>query len=118
MARNNDRCAIGRKRHRITIQEKPESIGRDAVGAESFTWSNLSTAPTVWAEELPVTGREYLAAGQEQGSAVTKFRIRYRSDLDIAMRITYGSRIFDILHIENVEGLDRELVILCKEAVP
>lgn len=108
---------IGKMRHRITLQSKG-TPARDATGAEVITWANLSTAPTVWAEELPITGREFLAAGGEQAQATTKFRIRYRSDLTNAMRVTYGSRIFDILHIENAAGLDRELVLVVKENLP
>lgn len=107
-------CQIGKMRHRITLKYKG-SVSRDATGAEVITWTNLATAPTVWAEELPITGREFLAAGQEQAQATTKFRIRYRSDLTNSMRVTYGSRVFDILHIENVAGLDRDLVLVVKE---
>lgn len=111
------KCDIGAMRHRITLQQKG-TITRDATGAESFTWTNLSTAPTVWAEELPITGREFLAAGQEQAQATTKFRIRYRTDLTNAMRVTYGSRTFNILHIENVSGLDKDLVLVVRENLP
>ena len=108
---------IGSKRHRITIQQKPDSISRDVTGAESFTWENISTAPTMWAEEMPLTGREFMAAGQEQAQAVTKWRIRYRDDITTINRVIEGSRVFDILHIENIAGRDRELILVCKEAL-
>ena len=105
---------IGGMRHRITIQKKPDTIGRDSVGAESFSWSEHDV---VWAEELPVSGREFLAAGQGQAQAVTKFRIRYLPSTTPHMRVLWGSRVFDIIHVENVNGRDKWMVLVCKEEV-
>lgn len=106
---------IGPLRTRITIQQKG-TPARDEFRAEVITWAAVAT---VWAEEMPMNGRELIEARREVGEMWTRFRIRYRTGLNSAMRISKdaGARIFDIQNIQNVDDRNRELVITCREVV-
>ena len=95
---------IGRLDRRITIQSFTEA--QDAVGELIKTWSDLIT---VSASKLDVTGRERFAARQELAQETTVFRIRHRTDINVEMRISYDSKLYDIEGLAELgrrEGLD------------
>ncbi len=65
----------------------------------------------VWARVADVSGREYLAAGATQNSALTKITIRYRDDVIPSMRLIHGQRAYNI---EAELGQDRiSLLLMC-----
>ena len=97
---------IGKLNKRVTIK----SLGttQDALGEIVPTWS---THATVWASVVDITGKEFIAAGSTQNSVQTKIAIRYLSTVKPAMRVYYGS---DIYNIEAVLGQDKKsLVLMC-----
>ena len=78
----------------------------NAYGEPIKTWSVFAT---VWAQVSPMRGEERFSAQQIDARATTRFRIRYRSDLDQTMRLSYGGDAYDItaiLEIGRQEGLD------------
>jgi SPP1 family predicted phage head-tail adaptor len=63
----------------------------------------------VWAEVIPLSGREFFTAAQFVPEARLKIKIRYRSDIDERCRIIFESVPYDILHIAEIgrrEGLE------------
>jgi SPP1 family predicted phage head-tail adaptor len=106
----------GTLRHRVTFQQ--QVTARDTDGAEIVIWSDFAT---VWAalEQPPgrVQGREGFDnfASQELARADTLVRIRYREGIHHKLRIVFGSRIFDILAVAEVETRRREIHLLCEE---
>lgn len=89
---------------RITIERN--TPGRDAVGAETESWTTLAT---VWAEVRPAAGREFFDAQQVVAEAKVVFRIRYRSDVTAKMRVSYAGNLYDIHSVAELgrqEGLD------------
>jgi SPP1 family predicted phage head-tail adaptor len=87
---------------RITIQNPTD--GRDAIGGNSKTWSNLET---VWASRKVLKGTELVEARQRYADVETKFVIRYSSDVsgvDPTHRILYGSVEHEILGAIPVPG--------------
>lgn len=103
----------GRMDRRITFQTFTESA--DGAGEPVKTWANLASNPTVWAEVLPLAltnrggGMEVFDAEQILGLADTRFRIRYRSDITVEMRIVYASVNYDIESVSEIgrrEGVD------------
>ena len=102
----------GRLRHRISIQQK--SVTRDSYGAETITWS---TVCTVWGAVEPIRGREFLEQAMNGAELTTRIVIRtQRSEsLTPAMRATWGSHVYDIQSIVNVDERDRETQLLCRE---
>lgn len=87
----------GRLDRRITIQTFTES--QNSVGEPIKTWSNLAT---VWAAKLDVTGREAFTGVERYAEVDTKFKIRWRDDLSVEMRISYDGRYYDIVHIAEI----------------
>ena len=69
-------------RHRIALQRRVAGV--DAAGQASETWV---TVDTVWAAVVPLRGREWFAAGQEQGSADVRVTVRWRDDITTGMRV-------------------------------
>lgn len=94
----------GKLDRRITISVK--SATRDSYGAEIIGWTTLAT---VWAEVLPLTGREPFIASQYVVEAEFKIRIRFREDFDETAKITYNNIDYDIVHIAEIgrgDGLE------------
>ena len=90
---------------RITIQEPV--VSKDGYGEDVVTgWTPVAT---VWAQVIPVSGREYFDAAAIRAEKTTRFRIRWRSGVTEAMRIVYDGRSYDILGIVEIgrrEGLE------------
>lgn len=101
----------GKLRHRVTVQTATET--RDASGEPIRGWADTAT---VWASIDPVSGREMLAAGQVNAEAVVRVRMRYRA-LTTAQRLKWGSRVFDVVSVNNWNERDHELEVMCREAV-
>lgn len=105
--------AAGRMDRRITFQTFTES--QDGAGEPVKTWANLASNPTVWAEVVPLAltvrggGQEIFDAEQILGQAETRFRVRYRSDITVEMRIVYASENYDIESVAEIgrkEGVE------------
>lgn len=84
----------GSLNQRITFQQK--SLTRNGIGEEVFTWSDVAT---VWAEVIPIRGREFYESAQMQQAVDMRFRIRARSGLDGSMRLLWKTEPYDIIAI-------------------
>lgn len=104
----------GSLRHRVEIQSDGGS--QDATGQKVPSWS---TTATVWASIEPVSGREYLAAGQFNAEVSHFVVMRYDSTITVtpANRLKFGSRYFAIISVRNVEERGRMLELGCKEGI-
>ena len=103
---------IGRMNKRVEIQTK--QTVRDAAGGAVHTWV---TDDTVWANISPATGRELYAGEQVRAEVSHKVTMRYYDGLTTANRLLFGSRVFDINFIKNVDERNRVFELLCKEVV-
>ena len=99
----------GKLDRRITIKVKTAT--RDSYGAEIIGYTTLDT---VWAEVMPLSGREYFVAAQFVPEAQLKIRIRFREDFDETAKITYKSTDYDILHIAEIGRQDGLEVVVKK----
>lgn len=79
---------------RITLQQK--SVSRASNGEEVVTWNDVAT---VWAEAVPLRGREFFAAAQMQQAVDVRFRIRARTGLSGDMRVQWKAQPYDIIAI-------------------
>ena len=107
----------GRMDAQITLQSA--TAAQDVFGQPIDTWADLATDPTVWAEVIPLSGRERFQAQQVDAEVTTTFRIRWRTDLDEEMRVVYDSTPYDIQVIQEMhrrEGLDLLTVARIQEA--
>lgn len=89
--------AAGTLNTRIVISRR--ASGLDSWGQPSETWE---TVATVWASVLSPTGRaaaEMLSADRQISATTYSMRIRWRTDVTAAMRVTQGSTVFDIAQV-------------------
>ncbi len=126
------RVEIGKVRHRIVIQQKTRGASDGAGGNVSETWS---TYKELWAGIDQRSAREIVAADQTVRRMSAQIMVRYRTDLNSAMRILArkkriagetdkaftdrGGQIFAIVGIRDLEeGGMRWTVLECEEGAP
>ena len=102
----------GQLRRRIQIQAPVTTT--DAEGTESVTWGLVAST---WAEVDWQTGRERLEAEQLVDPRTVQVTIRNRPSVAItaAMRLTYGTRVFEIASVIPDQEPPRALVLSCTE---
>jgi SPP1 family predicted phage head-tail adaptor len=104
--------AIGKLRHRITIQQATETRGAD--GSVVQTWATYCTG---YAEIVPLSGSEdYIAQGLN-ASVVHRVTIRYRSGIVPKMQVLWGARTLEIVNVRNLDERGKWLVMNCEESV-
>lgn len=102
----------GLLRHKVLLQSMTD--GKDTDGAPSETPTALAS---VWAAIRPVNANEVFRAAHFEGDVTHIITIRYRSDVTPKTRILYGTRVFDIRSVLNVEERNRELELTATEIV-
>lgn len=105
--------AVGnRLRHRVDVQRR--STATDEHGQQLKVWDSVCYVP---AAVEPLTGKELDEAQASNYELTHKVTMRYYPGLDIKMRVMFGSRVFAIHSIQNIEERNRVLVMLCKEGM-
>ncbi|MGL6245643.1 phage head closure protein [Pseudomonas sp.] len=90
----------GKLNQRVTFQRK--LVERNGLGEEVVTFADVCT---VWAEVVPLRGREFFAAAQLQQAVDIRVRIRARSGLAGDMRLLWREQPYDITAI--IPGTER-----------
>ena len=105
----------GPLREKVIVQVTTPS--QDSYGEPIDSWG---TYVTRWAEVTPINGTEKWAGNENLAQVTHRFRIRYDSStksITPKHRISYDSRIFDILSATNTGTRDREIIIMAEEKV-
>jgi SPP1 family predicted phage head-tail adaptor len=105
--------AAGRRRKLVTIEEPVEGA-QDAFGQPAVTWQTVTKA---WAAVEPFSGSERFTAGQVQAEVTHRVTILYRTGITPRCRIVLGDRTLQIAAVVNRQERDRELELLCTEAI-
>jgi len=82
-------------------------------------WADVIDA---WGEISPLSGRELIAAQADQSAVSHKITLRFRPELSVpatvaAMRILFGTRVFNIHASMNEEERDRMLTLMVEEGL-
>lgn len=87
---------IGALRHRVTLQaEQPQ---RDPATGSTFKgWANFATG--VPAEVVPLSGREFIAAGARQAEVAARATIRYQPGVLPTMRLLFDGATYEIVAV-------------------
>ncbi len=104
---------IGKMRQRLTLQQPVRAA--DGGGGAAVTWTAVAD---VWAALLPVGGDERVDADALQGRVTHEVWIRFRSDVAAPMRFIFGTRIFDIRSVTDIEEAHRFQRCLVEERLP
>ena len=86
-----------RKLNRLVLIQQLVA-GQDAAGQPVQTWSNLIATGDgkVWANIKMLSGVETIKADSPTSAVKASIRIRYRTDVTPAMRVTHGSTVYEI----------------------
>lgn len=100
---------IGRMRYRITLQQPANTT--DDYGNIIDEWRDLAT---VWADIVPVSGREYFTADREKSETQYKIYMRYIDGISAKMRVIHNSIEYEILAVlaDKRAGI---ITLMCKE---
>jgi SPP1 family predicted phage head-tail adaptor len=98
---------------RIELQKVAESADSGGFGDATPTWSHFRNASA----KIETTGaREFYRASQTFSQMTHLLTIRYLKGLTTKHRVKYGTRIFGITGIINVNEDNRWLRLACLEA--
>lgn len=104
-------------RRRVTIAERQD--GLDSSGGLLINWQAIaSNVPANIVYPPPSKkGDETFTYQQVHSSVFTTITIRYRPSLNIspAMRVWYGSRIFEIRTVLNDDEARKYIIMQCEE---
>ena len=98
----------GQLDRRITIQNFSETT--DSFGQEVKSFSTLAS---VWANVVERVGREGEDGDMIAATKKVEFIIRYRTDVDEEMRISYNSNTYKIQAIQSADARKAFLKIVC-----
>ena len=101
---------IGELKRPVTI-ETPTVAADAGSGGVTTTWATYKT--TIAAIEA-LQGYEYHAAQQVKAGAVVRITMRYDSGVTEQMRVIYGTSIYLIESVFDVEDRRRWLELMCR----
>lgn len=102
----------GELRHRLALQTSTDS--KDAGGGLVETWA---TVATVWGSVKPLKGEDKVNAQLVNSEITHSIKIRYRPGVNAQGRILFGSRIFQLFEVLNIDERNREMHIGAKEVL-
>lgn len=103
------------RNQRVTFQTR--GSGQGSTGQPSGAYTAIMTA---WAAVKPISGREYFNASGERAEVTHEIDVGYCSELASLKpkdRAVFGSRIFNIKSVLNLEERGRKLLLMCTEHV-
>jgi head-tail adaptor len=112
------RAASGNRRHPIRLQAPGPAVP-DGDGAYTSGPDVDLTPAMVWAAIVPATARdlERLAAGTTLAQATHILRFPHHPGVTTETKITFGTRTFSVVGVENPSERNVETIALCTEVV-
>lgn len=100
----------GKLRHKIIIEEPTET--QDAYGQPVKTWTTFKTRRASYNN---LSGNEKFVSQQVNSESKVAFTVRHITGVTTKMRIYFDSRYFNILYVNDINGIDKMLRIECEE---
>lgn len=100
----------GRLRHRMEIQR--DNPSRDELGQPVENWVTLDS---VNVRLVGLSGREFISRAGESAEMTHRIEMRAYPGLTNKDRLKFGSRIFEILYVADIEGRGVEMHVPVKE---
>lgn len=103
----------GTLRHRIAVQS-PTNVASETSDRGSKTYATDSTER---ASIRPASDAERAFGGKLENEVTHVITMRWRSDLTVTgkKRLKFGTRVFHVVGVRNLDERDRELIIKVKE---
>lgn len=103
----------GQLRHAVVLQ-KLGTRTDDGYGGGSISETDVAT---VYAAIEPLTGNEFLRAGQFDATIDTRIRIRYYPGVLPEWRVKWGTRVYNIKSVADLDERHREIELMCEEVI-
>lgn len=69
----------------------------------------------VWAQVLPLSGREYEESQKLRAETTYSIKIRYAEKIRSDFKVLYKNKLFEIISVLNLNSRNRELKLVCSE---
>ncbi|MGF6877369.1 phage head closure protein [Paraburkholderia sp. MM5477-R1] len=92
MTRRTTGADAARLEQRVNI-ERPVVTQEPTGEAVADQWEPFAT---VWAEIVPLKGREWLMSAEYRPNVISKIRIRWLEGVDASMRVVFGTKVYGI----------------------
>lgn len=104
----------GSLRHKVQLQALTD--GQNPVTGEPIrVWTTIAN---LWAEIVPMSAREFVAAAAEQSEVRGRIVIRYREDIDASMRVVYRGKYYAIFGVmPDAESGKEHMTLMTGEGV-
>ena len=119
---------LGKLKNLISIKRPLDFQNEYGEQTDDLTWSNSDLTweqaeatwdnylyKDVWASIEPLIGKEFYDAKKIQSEATVKIRIRFKSGIESNMQVEHGTKLYEIISIENPYIENKELILMCKE---
>lgn len=105
---------FGKFKHRVQIQ----SMDGDGT-ADDYNYDEPVpvTIATRWAKIKPLTGKQLEYGKQINELVTTQVNMRYYAGLTPDHQLLFGTRIFNILSVINVDEANEEHIVMCVETI-
>lgn len=105
---------IGRFDRKITLMQ-PVSVASTSGGPKYSGYENIATDPTPWAMVRNKLGSEVIQNDQITHVQQTVFTIRYRTDLDLNVRIVHEDKMYKIFSFTESGETRRRFIDITAE---
>jgi SPP1 family predicted phage head-tail adaptor len=113
MDRQGKKTLATEARHRIILQSRQSTT--DGEGGYDGEWADVVT---IWAAIAPLQARQQYMYKSINVDATHLIKVRglsIASETAEFYRVKFGTRIFEILTVENIQERNFEKVLTCKE---
>ena len=110
--RTDNELPAGELRHRVTF------LKRQVVVKSGITKEEWVPAFTCWAMVEPLASREYWQAAAVNREDEQRITLRFRRDVDNAMRVQHKDTVFQITSSINPNERNVKLELLVKSLIP
>ena len=109
----------GKYRHRIRLQVQTETTG--PLGPQPATWTDWEPEPgqgaDIPAEVVPLSGRDFIAAGEKQSEVSARIEIRWLPGVLDTMRVLFDGQVYAIAAVLPDPTARRHLTLMVSAGV-
>ena len=98
---------IGKLDRRVTFIKEVIENG-DSNEDKVTGWEIIDSNDTVWAEKIERTGSKFVQDDRISFVQQTDWRIRFRTDLNVRMRLVYDTFVYNITSISEISDEARK----------
>lgn len=102
----------GLLRHRVWLQRADTTA--DGQGGFTVAWRDVCQ---LWAQIKPSSGNETYRYGQLYPTMTHQVTLRYHPEVHVKDRLAWGTRVFEILSVRNIDERNQILELYCEERV-